>query len=93
MWNCAYQIYPRTRKVVSILCKVFFFDEKTCFFDKQGSNKISYIVYISAILPNIVYISLVCFKKISLRPDHNDNHENYDDDADDDENVEISKGV
>ena len=68
MWNCAYQIYPRTIKVVSILSKFIFLDLKTCFFEKRVSKEISYIVYISAILPNIVYISLVSLKKISLRP-------------------------
>ena len=35
---------------------------------KRVSKEISYIVYISAILHNIVYISLVSLKKISLRP-------------------------
>ena len=69
MWNCAYQIYPRTIKVVSILSKFIFLDLKTCFYwKKRVSKEISYIVYISAILPNIVYISLVSLKKISLRP-------------------------
>ena len=68
MWNCAYQIHPRTIKVVSILSKFIFLYLKTCFFEKRVSKEISYIVYISAILPNIVYISLVSFKKISLRP-------------------------
>ena len=68
MWNCAYQIYPRTIKVVSILSKLIFLDLKPCFFEKRVSKEISYIVYISAILPNIVYISLVSLKKISLRP-------------------------
>ena len=68
MWNCAYQIYPRTIKVVSILSKFIFLDLKMCFFEKRVSKEISYIVYISAILPNIVYISLVSLKKISLRP-------------------------
>ena len=72
MWNCAYQIYPRTIKVVSILSKFIFLDLKTCFFEKRVSKEISYIVYISAILPNIVYISLVSLKEISLRPDHFD---------------------
>ena len=40
MWNCAYQIYPRTIKVVSILSKFIFLDLKTCFFEeKNGSPK------------------------------------------------------
>ena len=81
MWNCAYQIYPRTIKVVSILSKFIFLDLKTCFFEKRVSKEISYIVYISAILPNIVYISLVSLKKISLRPDHNHDEINDDDDG------------
>ena len=54
------------------------------FYQKWGSLKISYIVYISPIWPNIVYISLVSLKKISLRPggdgvnDEDDGGDDYD---------------
>ena len=65
MWNCAYQIYPRTIKIVSILSK-FFFDLKTCFFEKMGLQRnIVYRVHIGDIAQYRVHIARILKKDIA----------------------------
>ena len=66
MWNCAYQIYPRTIKVVSILSKFIFLDLKTCFFEKTGLQRnIVYCVHIGDIAQYRVHIARILKKNIA----------------------------
>ena len=66
MWNCAYQIYPRTIKVVSILSKFIFLDLKTCFFEKTGLQRnIVYRVHIGDIAQYRVHIARILKKNIA----------------------------
>ena len=66
MWNCAYQIYPRTIKVVSILSKFIFLDLKTCFLKKTGLQRnIVYRVHIGDIAQYRVHIACILKKNIA----------------------------